>query len=126
MNLEKVFEILDAHAEKVGYKIVEDRCNGDSFNSLVVTSSTLKYYPDKGLTQQDIDRVVLVDQEGGEDEGSYYPIILKVKDDETCEEVYVRWVGHYDPWNGTDWYNDPEIVKPVEKVVTITEWHTVK
>lgn len=126
MNLEKVYEILDKHAEKVDYDVVEDRTNGNSFEELCVRESHLKWYPEKGLTQTDIDRVVHIETQGGEDCGSYYHVIIKVRDDESGEEAYVCWVGHYDSWNGTDWYNDPEIVTPVKKMVEVTEWHTVK
>lgn len=122
MNLEKVYEILEKQAELIGYSF-EDKENGDSAAQLSLSDW---YIENHKLTEQDKNRVVHVETEGGEDCGSYYHIILKVRDDESGEEVYVRWVGHYDSWNGTDWYNDPEIVTPINKVVTVAEWQSVK
>ena len=129
MNLEKVYEILDKQATLLGAKI-PNRQNGSCIeDELALGDWAIDYYQKKlgiTLTEQDKQRVVYIETQGGEDCGSYYHIILKVRDDESGEEAYVKWVGHYDSWNGTDWYNDPEIVTPVKKIVEVTEWHTVK
>lgn len=67
----------------------------------------------------------LEDQEGGEDCGSYYHIILKI--DHPVHGVgYIKYVGCYDSWNGTEWYNDPVMVTPVKKMVEVTEWQETK
>lgn len=65
------------------------------------------------------------DQEGGEDCGSYYHIILKI--DHPVHGVgYIKYVGCYDSWNDTEWYNDPVMVTPVKKMVEVTEWQESK
>jgi hypothetical protein len=51
------------------------------------------------------------DREGG---GEYSEVVRHFKK----FDIYVRQTGHYSSYNGTDWYNDFTIVKPVEKMVT--------
>lgn len=92
--------------------------NGHSVEEVLCVSD---YWANKHNLDKSKLCFTLADEEGGEDQGSYYHRILKI--DHPVHGVgYIRYVGHYDSWSGTDWYNDPEMVTPVEKVVTITEW----
>lgn len=125
MNLQRVFEILEERAALMDYTD-SLKCSGCNVEELIVNEWTLKYHPDAGFTEDDFDTITLFEQEGGEDQGSYYAMIFKVKDKTNNEECFVRYVGHYDSWNGTDWYNEPEIVTPTKRMVEVTDWNVVR
>lgn len=125
MNLELARQIMQEQIDYLAttdypYKIDLDvyTQNGDSVeDSLCLGSYSIKEY------NLDLNKIYLTleDQRGGEDQGSCYHRILKI-DHPIYGVGYIKYAGHYDSWNGTEWYNDPEMVTPVEKVVTITEW----
>lgn len=65
------------------------------------------------------------DQEGGEGEGEYYHIIMKIEHP-VDGVAYLKYNGQYDSWNGVEWeyYPNPTLVEPVE--VTVTQFAPVK
>lgn len=93
-----------------------DWTNGNNIEELIqVTYSDTTY----GVFPREI--VEFVDGYGGEDCGSTYWIVFKVVR-EGFEDTYIKFDGHYDSWNGTEWYSEFEIVNPVKKIVEVTEW----
>lgn len=63
------------------------------------------------------------DEEGGEDEGSYYHYVHKIEHP-TLGVAHLYYQGRYDSWNGIDWsYNDnPKLVQPQKRMVEVTDW----
>lgn len=61
----------------------------------------------------------LIDVEGGEGQGEYYHRVYRFQ--MNGEDVYIKFVGQYDSWNGTEWYGEFEVVEPKQKVVTVYE-----
>jgi hypothetical protein len=60
----------------------------------------------------------IVDEEGDTEGGGDFSMVVRHFKD---LDVYVRQTGFYSSYNGTDWYNDFTIVKPVEKTITVFE-----
>lgn len=58
------------------------------------------------------------DVEGGEGEGEYYHIVYRIKR-EGYEDTFIKFVGHYDSWNGVEWYNDFEITHQEEQTILV-------
>lgn len=90
--------------------------NGHAIEELLeVTYGNTKY----GVFPKEV--ISLVDHFGGEDCGSTYWTVYKVIR-EGFEDTYIRFNGHYDSWNGTEWYDEFDVVTPVKKIVEVTEW----
>lgn len=65
-------------------------------------------------------------QEGGEDQGSYWEVILEFYDSVLKDCAYMRYVGRYDSWSGVDLYiKDGYLVEPVKRMVEQTFWEKV-
>ena len=59
--------------------------------------------------------------EGGEGEGDSIWTVSRILDKKTGEVFFIRFDGHYESWNGSDWSNnDWSIVKPQE--VKVIQW----
>lgn len=54
---------------------------------------------------------------GGEGKGDIRWEIYKLTDKISNKEIFIRFNGRYDSWNGTDWCYDPQLVIPYEKVI---------
>lgn len=64
----------------------------------------------------------VVDSYGGEGMGDDYWHVVKVPLLEDDSYTYIKFGGHYDSWNGTEW--DSSLiseVKPVQKTITVYE-----
>lgn len=117
MNLELAKSIIVEEVKKSKYAgefmdedtlEVHDWCNGNNLSECIYSS---------GYTGNVISEV---DVEGGEGEGEYYHIVFKI-DHPEHGVGYIKFVGYYDSWNGTEWYNQPTMCHPVE--VTVIEYH---
>lgn len=65
-------------------------------------------------------------QEGGEDQGSHWEVIIKFEDHILKDCAYMRYVGRYDSWNGVDLdIKDGYLVEPVKRMVEQTFWEKV-
>lgn len=93
-----------------------DWSNGNNIEELIQAT-----YGDETLGVFPKEVVQSVDSYGGEDCGSTYWIVFKVVR-EGFDDTYIKFDGHYDSWNGTEWYEEFEIVNPVKKVVEVTDW----
>lgn len=67
--------------------------------------------------------VSLVEEVGGEGEGSHYYYVFAISKtiDGISHDYLVEIDGIYDSWNGTEWLEAPYFVKPVEKTITVYE-----
>lgn len=119
MNLELAKSIIVEEVKKSKYALsfleddgedldVIDWCNGENLSEAI---SSYSY---------DGNVIIEVDREGGEGEGEYYHIVFKI-DHPEHGVGYIKVVGYYDSWNGTEWYNQPTMCHPVE--VTVIEYH---
>ena len=62
-----------------------------------------------------------IDGEGGEGQGDSIWTVSRILDKKTGEVFFIRFDGHYESWNGSDWSNnDWTIVKPQE--VKVIQW----
>jgi hypothetical protein len=62
----------------------------------------------------------LVDSYGGEDQGSDYYTVYKFTDNDTGEEVYAKFQGWYQSYDGAE-YESWSFVQPKEKTVIVYE-----
>lgn len=63
-----------------------------------------------------------VDKYGGEDQGSDYWFVVSITDG--TDTQYFKYSGHYNSWEGTEWYDFDDFlkeVKPEEKTITVYE-----
>lgn len=61
-----------------------------------------------------------IDHYGGEAQGSDYWTVYKFTDNNTGEEVYIKFDGWYASYNGAE-YTDCFVVQPKEKTITVYE-----
>lgn len=85
--------------------------HGDGWEELI--THQIKY----NNVKSDVIDFELVDSYGGEGEGETYYKVFKITNKQTNEEVFIKFDGFYDSWNGTEWEYDPFFVKPVEKTI---------
>lgn len=81
---------------------------------------------EQGTEITDIDGVrqlVVVEQVGGEDEGSHYHIVMRVVAADPAASVYFFMMeGFYSSYDGIDWDEfELKLVTPVEKTITVYE-----
>ena len=72
-------------------------------------------YDEKDL---DLGEIKEVFQKGGEDEGSHWESVKYFVD----HDVYIRVIGSYSSYNGTDFYNgwrSCSEARPFEKIITV-------
>lgn len=105
MSREEVVEYIEQLAEAEGKELSG---NWDSNG----------YCGEEELTE--LSGISLEDQEGGEGEGDYYHVVLKIER-YGYDDTYIKYVGHYDSWNGTEWYDTFNVVRPKEITVTVYE-----
>src|SRR5574343_198802 len=59
--------------------------------------------------------VELYHQKGGEGEGDYYHIVLKIINMSSNDVFYLKWQGYYESYSDVMWYdNNPTLIKPKE------------
>jgi hypothetical protein len=91
--------------------------NGDA----VVESIPGNYQLEKWKFDQEKLHVSLQESYGGEGKGDEYWYVFKIKHP-VHGEGFIRYVGYYDSWNGTEWEGTPaRMVKPVQKTITVYE-----
>ena len=82
--------------------------NGDVFGESSYTKND-----DYHLNVEEIEQV------GGEGEGEDYHVVFKITDKVSNEEVYIKFDGSYDSYNGTEWYSKPYLVTPQEETIIV-------
>lgn len=68
---------------------------------------------------EDVYKIELVQRRGGEGQGEEYWMVFKITSGPI--EVFIRWEGCYNSWEGTEWDTDPKVVLPHER--TIIEYY---
>lgn len=58
----------------------------------------------------------VAEEVGGEGKGDHRHIVFKILAD---EKFYIKFTGHYDSWNGTEWNNEFKITVPEERKVIV-------
>lgn len=105
MNKKQVVEYIEQLADLDGHKLNGNwKTNGHS--------------AEDELTE--LHGITVIDQEGGEGEGDHYHIVFKIER-KGYEDTYIKYVGHYSSWDGTEWYDTFNVVRPKEITVTVYE-----
>lgn len=80
-------------------------------------NATWKLKTNEILFQLGLGDIESIEQVGGEGEGEVYYVVYYFKD----HDVYIRINGYYQSYHGTDWYNQPIVVTPQQKTITVYE-----
>lgn len=113
-NLDEFNRCVDGDAETVEEaNDYMDWCNGNEIDELIETGYS------SGILPKDV--ISEVDQYGGEDCGSTYYIVYKIVR-EGFADTFIKFDGHYDSWNGTEWYREFSVVTPRKRLVEVTDW----
>lgn len=98
------------------HKEIEDNYyeNGNEIRQLVSGTEQKKYLAMKNIKME------VVSEVGGEDQGSYYHIVIRAEVD--GEIGYFKYQGRYDSYNGTEWdyMQNPNKVYPTP--IIKTDW----
>ena len=83
----------------------------------IASSDPYEEIRDYILNTLKLGKIENIEQVGGEGEGeTYYQVWYFVNHD-----VYIRINGFYTSYEGTDWNNNPYVVTPQEKTITVYE-----
>lgn len=94
LNFEQITDILYAKYDKYDFEHLEDEFD------------------------EDLGKIEMVNQEGGEGKGEYYEIVNHFID----YDVYIKLIGWYSSYDGVDFSgNDYEEVIPKQKTITVYE-----
>lgn len=111
MNLEQALEIIEDEYTKA---------RGDD---TLYPGSFVYYFssPADEDTIEQVEIVTVVDTLGGyEGAGEDCHVVVKV-DHPEHGVVYVKWEGYYNTWEGSEYDNEPFLVVPTEKTITVYE-----
>ena len=67
---------------------------------------------------EELGKAPIVDEEGDCEGGGDYSMVIRYFEN---FGIYIKETGYYSSYHGTDWNNDFEEVKPVQKTITVYE-----
>lgn len=125
---EKILDIMNAqalHVAEVGYPrdniCIHENSTPDDFDWMIRNRDFVqnpKPFPNGGIIDKNKMHVFYVETVGGEGMGDYYSTVYVIEHPDFDGPVYIQYTGHYDSWNGVDWYTPFTIVEPVQVMVT--------
>lgn len=76
------------------------------------------YFAYKMDETEELGKAPIVDEKGDCEGGGDFSMVVRYFEN---FGIYIRETGYYSSYNGTDWNNDFEEVKPVQKTITVYE-----